>query len=307
MAALRHVAELSAPAEGAQARLALFEASPSPEPIRALLKTFLAQGRADGAFSAAAVLVAIGAATPEERTQYEGTTSRPPPVDLPRVDDDPALHAPGDEGPARELLAAAAPEITRALASDMSGGRGALVKGDNPVRRVVAPLAAESPALLVGAEVPKRWSLRQQRFLYARALAHLRRGTQAIANLDAGGLAALVCQVARLTAPVDTDFSLLPPADPALGERLAAHFGQEARETLSWLAARVATEGPGDWESLALGIRESAERVALIICGDPAAAISVVCGETQPGLASAQAVRLARFAVSDAYLAIRAR
>jgi tetratricopeptide (TPR) repeat protein len=331
VAALRHVAELSAPAERAQARLALFEASPSPEPIRALLKNFLAQGRADGAFCAAAVLVAVGAATPEERTQYEGTTSRPPPVELPRVDDDPALHAAGDEGPARELLAAAAPEITRALASDMSGGRGALVKGDNPVRRVVAaiaralgmpepqlylaraepgvvaPLAAESPALLVGAEVPKRWSLRQQRFLYARALAHLRRGTQAIADLDAGQLAALVCQVARLTAPVETDFSLLPPADAALGERLAAHFGQEARETLSWLAARVATEGPGDWESLALGIRESAERVALIICGDPAAAISVVCGETQPGLASAQAVRLARFAVSDAYLAIRAR
>jgi hypothetical protein len=253
-------------------------------------------------------------------------------VDLPRVDDEPALHAQGDEGPARELLAAAAPEITRALASDMSGGRRAtLVKGDNPVRRVVAaiaralgmpepqlylaraepsvvaPLAGDAPALLVGAEVPKRWSPRQQRFLYARALAHLRRGTQAIADLDAGRLAALVSQVVRMTAPVETDFSLLPPVDPALGETLAPHFGQEARETLSWLAARVAAEGPVDWESLALGVRESAERVALIICGDPAAALSVVCGETQPGLASPDAVRLARFAVSDAYLAIRGR
>src|SRR6185295_6217012 len=119
VAALRQVAELSAPGEGAEARLALFEASPSPERIRALLKTFVAQGRGDGAFCAAAVLVAVGAATPEERAQYEGTASRPPPVELPRVEDEAALHAPGDEGPVRELLAAATPEVARALASDM--------------------------------------------------------------------------------------------------------------------------------------------------------------------------------------------
>jgi hypothetical protein len=205
------------------------------------------------------------------------------------------------------------------------------VKGDNPVRRVVAaiaramgmpepqlylaraepavvaPLSLEAPALLVGAEVPKRWSTRQQRFLYARALAHLRRGTHALADLDAGRLAAVVGEIVRRTAPVETDFSGLPPADPALAARLAPHFGQEARETLSWLAARVASEGPADWEALALGIRESAERAALLICGDPAAALVVVCGETEPGLKSAPAVRLARFAVSDAYLAMRSR
>jgi len=251
-------------------------------------------------------------------------------VELPQIADDAAVRASSDAGAARDLLAAAAPELARALATDMSGRRGAVVKGDNPVRRVVAaiaralgmtepalylsrtepgvvaPVAAEPPGILVGSEVPRHWSPRQQRFLYARALAHIRRGTHAIAHLPGPGLASLVGQIVRIAAPVETDFSHLPPADPVLGERLAPHFGQEARETLSWLAANVAAEPAPDWDALALGIRESAERVALAICGDPAPAISIVCSEVQGGLERPEVARLARFAVSEAYLAIRA-
>ena len=331
VAALRHVAELGGASEGVEAEIALFEVSPSLEPLHALCRMFTAQNRPDGAFCAAAVLVGVQGANPEERTLYEGPASRPPPVDLPQVADDAALLATSDAGTARELLAAAMPEIARAFATDMGGGRAALVKGDNPVRRVVAaiaralsmpevqlhlsraepgivaPIAAETPGLLVGSEVPKLWSPRQQRFLYARALAHIRRGTHAIAGLPPARLAALVGEVVRLTAPLGTDFSTLPPSDPALAERLASHLAQQARETLCWLAARVAAEPPTDWDALALGVRESAERVALAICGDPAAAISIVCAETGGGLDKPEVARLARFAVSEAHLALRAR
>jgi hypothetical protein len=213
----------------------------------------------------------------------------------------------------------------------MSGKRGALVKGDNPVRRVVsaiarslgmpepqiflaraepgivAPVAAEAAGLLVGAEVPKRWSARQQRFLYARSLAHIRRGTHPLAGLPAARLAAIVGALTRLAAPPESDLATLPPPDPALAERLARHFGPDARARLSGLAARVAAESLLEFEALALGIRESAERVALAVCGDPAAALSIVAGETQGGLQTAEVARLARFAVSEAYLAIRSR
>ena len=168
-------------------------------------------------------------------------------------------------------------------------------------------MKATTPGLLVGSEVPKLWSPRQQRFLYARALAHIRRGTHAIAGLPPAHLAALVGEVVRLSAPLGTDFSTLPTSDPALAERLASHFAQEARETLCWLAARVNAEPPTDWDALALGVRESAERVALAICGDPAAAISIVCAETGGGLEKPEVARLARFAVSEAHLAIRVR
>jgi hypothetical protein len=172
---------------------------------------------------------------------------------------------------------------------------------------VVAPVAAEAPGVLVGAEVPKRWSLRQQRFLHARALAHIRRGTHPVAGFPAPRLAALVAELVRLVAPPEADLSALPAPDLALAECVARHFGADARARLSPLAARLAAEPPPDWDALALGIRESAERVALAVCGDPASAISIVCGETEGGLHTPEVARLARFAIGDVYLALRER
>jgi hypothetical protein len=205
-----------------------------------------------------------------------------------------------------------------------------MVKGDNPVRRVVAalaralgmpepqlflargepgvvaPVAGERPGLLVGAEVPRRFSPRQQRFLYARALAHIRRGTHPLAALSAAQLASMTGELIRLAAPHGTDFSQLPRGDSAVAEMLARHVGPDARARLSELAARAAA-AETDWEALALGIRESAERAGLAVCGDPAAALAVVAAETQGGLTSPEVSRLVRFAVSEAYFATRAR
>src|SRR5206468_241239 len=177
------------PEESIAAHRTLLDMSPpAAESLHGLVALFAANGRPDAAFCAAAALAGLNLANPEERATYEGTASRPPPVELPQVADNEAVHAPGDEGVARELLAAAAAELSRALPTDMSGGRGALVKGDNPVRRVVgaiartlgiaepqlylarnepavvAALGAENPGVLVGAEVPKRFTPRQQRF-----------------------------------------------------------------------------------------------------------------------------------------------
>ena len=329
-AALRQIAELSAPADGVQAQRALFEVNPSPEPLRALANLFEAQKRPDGAFCAAAVLVGAGLANASDTVLHEASASRPPPAELPRIPDDAALHAPEDGGPVRELLLAAAGELAQAFHADMTV-RGALVKGDNPVRRVVAAIAralgiaeppiflargepgivaavaTETAGVLVGAEVPKRWSARQQRFLYARALAHIRRGTHPFAGTPGRRLGAIVEELVRLTAPPEANRAALRAPDPALAERLARHLDPAARGRLSPLAERVLAGPLPDWDALALGIRESAERVALAVCGDPAAAISIVSLETEGGLRTPEVGRLAQFAVSDEYLAIRAR
>ncbi len=286
-------------------------------------------GKADAASCAAAVRVGLNIATQEERQLYEGTVSRPPPAELPQLADSAAVHASGDEGAARDLIGAAAVELARALPTDMRDGRGALVKGDNPVRRVVAaiaralgiaepqlflarsepavvaPVAGDAPGLLVGAEVPKRYSPRQQRFLYARALAQIRRGTHAVATLSSARLATVTGELVRIAAPAGTDFSRLPPGDAALAEVMAQVIGPEARARLAPFAARAATELPTNWEPLTLGIRESAERAGLAACGDPAVAIAIVAGECGGGLDRPEVARLARFAISDAYLAIR--
>ncbi len=328
-AALKKVAELGTRAEGIGAQRTLFELNASPEPLRVLARLFDAQDRPDGAFCATAVLVGAGLAKAADAALHEVSASRPPAAELPRIADDARVLGAGDEGPARELLAAAAGELARAFPTEVAG-RGSVVKGDNPVRRViaaiaralgipepqiylaraepgiVAPVAAEPPGVIVGAEVPKRWSARQQRFLYARALAHIRRGTHALADVGAGRLASIVGELVRLAAPPDADLAALPPPNPVVAERLA-RTGAEARARLCPLAARVAAAPPPDWDALALGIRESAERVALAICGDPAAGISIVSLETEGGLRRPEVARLARFAVSDEYLALRAR
>ncbi len=331
--ALRHVADLSsqrAPDDAIAAHRLLFDMSPpAVESLHQLVGLFRFVGKADAASCAAAVLVGLNIATQEERQLYEGTVSRPPPAELPQLADSAAVHASGDEGAARDLIGAAAVELARALPTDMREGRGALVKGDNPVRRVVgaiaralgiaepqlflarsepavvAPVAGDAPGLLVGAEVPKRYSPRQQRFLYARALAQVRRGTHAVATLSSARLATVTGELVRIAAPAGTDVSRLPPADAALAEVLARIIGPEARARLAPFAARAATELPTNWEPLTLGIRESAERAGLAMCGDPAVGIAIVAGESGGGLDRPEVARLARFAISDEYLAIR--
>ncbi|MCA1826519.1 MAG: tetratricopeptide repeat protein [Myxococcales bacterium] len=331
-AALQQISTLTrTPEEAIAAHRALIEMTPPPiESLHALAGLFKSAGREDAAYCAAAALVGLGVATPEERAMHEGTASKPPPVELPQLADNAAVHAPGDDGPARELLAAAAAELARALPTDMSGGRGALVKGDNPVRRVVTAIAralgisepalflartepavvapvvsAEAPALLVGLDVPKRYTPRQQRFLYARALGHIRRGTHAVAVLAPQRLGAVVAELVRLAAPAVSQLSKLPPADPALAELLARQVSQEARARLAPLAARAAVEMPASWEPLALAIRESAERAGLAVSADPAAAISIVAAECPGGIDRPEVARLVRFSISDAYIAIR--
>ena len=333
--ALRQVADLSAqraPDEAIAAHRALLEMTPpAHESLQALVSLFQATGRSDAAACAAATLVGLNLAGAAEKALHEASVAKPLPVELPQLADSPAVHAAGDAGLARELLAAAAADLSRAFATDLTG-RGALVKGDNPVRRVMTAiakalgiaepqlfLAKAEPAvvlavaaepgggLLVGSEVPKRFSPRQQRFLYARALAHLRRGTHALAQLPADRVGAIVSELVRLCAPQGADLSRLAPADPALAETLAKHVTAATREALAPLAARALEGLPTNWEPLVLGMRESAERAGMAVCADPAAAISLVVAEKQGGLERPEVARLARFAVSDAYFELRPR
>jgi tetratricopeptide (TPR) repeat protein len=332
--ALRHLADLaasSAPEEAIAAHRALLELTPPPqESLQKLVELFSAVGQPDAAFSAAAVLSGLNLASPAEKALYEAAAAKPPPAELPQLTEGPALHAAEDQGAVRELLAAAAPLLSRALATELVG-RGALVKGDNPVRRVVSAISralamaepplflaraepavvlavsTEPPGLLVGAEVPKRFSPRQQRFLYARALAHIRRGTQALSPLAPARLAALTAELIRLCAPAGTDLSRLPLAEAAFSALLAAQLTPEAREGLAPLAAQALAELPSAWEPLSLALRESAERTGLAVCADPAAAIGLVSGECPGGLERPEVARLLRFAVSPAYLALRPR
>src|SRR5207237_966800 len=123
---------------------------------------------------------------------------------------------------------------------------------------VVLPTATEPPGMLVGLEVPKRYHSRQQRFLSGRALAHIRRGTHALAGLAPEHLAQIVADLVRLAAPDGTDLSRLAPSDPALAQVLAQALPPDERSRLAALAERAAAEPPPRWESLAPAPRQAA-------------------------------------------------
>ena len=332
-AALQHVAELSAaeaPAESIAVWRQLLDLAPArSEPLRALPPLFLRTGRADAAFCAAAALVGLGEANAEERALHEAVIRQPPAAEVPPLGDLPALRGQGDEGAVRELLATAAAELVAALPTAL-GERGQRVKNDNPVRRicaalakalglpepalylsktepdVVAPVASAAPGLLVGEKAPGKFPPRLQRFLYARSLAHLRRGTAVFAGWNGTRLGALVSSLVQVCAPAGTDTSRLPPADLTLGEPLGRALSPEARARLAPYAQQAAAEAT-NFDQLALGIRESAERVALVLCGDPAAALQLVSQECPGGLDRQEVARLMRFAVSEPFLSLRAR
>lgn len=313
--------------EAIAAHRKVFELSPQPETLHALYSLFKATGRADATLCAAAALAGCGAATAEQKALYEAAMAKPLAAELPRIGTGPALRAPEDSGATRELLAGAADALSRIFPADLAG-RAAVVKGDNPVRRtvaaiaralgvaepqlflaksephVVAPVATEPPGLLIGAEVPKRFSPRQQRFLYARALAHLAHGTQALHEQPAERLEQLVVELARACAPDDATAARLPARNEALAELVTTQLPAEARKRLQLVAARTVGELPRDFEAFALGLRESAERVGLVLSGDPGAAVSVVTAECG-GPSAPEVLRLARFAVSEEYLALR--
>jgi len=302
-----------------------------PESFRTLSAAFGFAGQTDAALCATAVLVGLGLATAAEKATYEAATAKAPPPELRPLGEATELAGEGDGGPARELLFGAAPAIARALPTEMAG-RADRVKGDNPVQRlsgaiaralglplelalfaaknepgVVLATATEPPGLLVGGEVPRRYPPRQQRFLYARALAQVRARSQGLVGLASAQLLQIVAEVARACLPPGTPAPALPPPAAALGEKLRAALPEAARARLGPLALRVAREGVPSIDALAFGLRETAERTALVICGDPGAALSIVAGECPGGLARPEVARLARFAVSDAFFALRAR
>ena len=288
-----------------------------------------AEGRSDAALAVASVLTALGIASADERAVYEQFAAQLPPAELPRVTEDDRLLAADDRGASRDLLAAGAAELNRALHVNLSG-RGDRIRGDNPVRRIcaaiaralgieepalyvakrepgiVVPTATDPAGLLVGLEVPKRYQARQQRFLYARALAHIRRGTHPLATMAPDRLRQVVAELVRIAAPPGTDTSQLPARDAPLAHALEAAIRPGVRGRLAPLAARAAAEAANAADALRLAMRETAERTALLLCGDPAAGLAIALAEAPGGLERPEIARLVRFAVSDAYLALRA-
>ena len=317
----------------AEEHLALLRTEPlRSESYRALVKLYAANAQPDRAFVAAAVAVGLKVAGPEEQALHAANAPKLP-TELPEAlapEQLDLLQHPGDRGVTRELLAAVAPELAKVFPVDLTG-KANRVKGDNPVKRVCDQLAKllgadeyqlyaamgdprlvtaeqlEPPALVIGGEVPKHYAPREQRFLFARALARMRLRTVAFARMQPVDLASLIAALVRLKEPT---FSRFGQADAGVDQRLAKHASKKARAAIDEHASKFMRGPVPDFEALLRAMRMSAERLGALACGDPAMALGLVLAEGAAGTPTherPEVTELAAFLLGDEHAAMRAR
>jgi tetratricopeptide (TPR) repeat protein len=288
----------------------------------------------DRAYVAATVIRWLGAPVPgpgAERLLVEGdrqALAAPPPLGAEAWEQ---LRAPGDHGPLAAVIELAGDAIAEAL-GPAPGGRGEPLRADHPFRKVMAELARcldlpehelfpASPgrldvepgqpyAVRVGTDLARRTTAREQRFLLGRVAARLRSRSCLAELLPTPALSAWAVAAAHV--------ALGAPEDD-LSRLLARSLSRRARRALESPArALLAANPPPDPDGWRAAAARTADRVGLVLCGDPTAALDLLLkdGATPPrtreeqiALATARPdVRsLLAFAVSDAHFALRQR
>jgi tetratricopeptide (TPR) repeat protein len=293
----------------------------------------------DGAFVAATVIRWLGGALPgpgAERLLLEGdrqTLAPPPPLDEAGWE---LLLAPGDRGPLAEVVAAAGDALAGVLL-DPRETRGAPVRQDHPFRRVLVELArclgagpfelyaaplgrlAVEPghpaAVMVGADLAHRSTLREQRFLLGRTAARLRTRS-ALAEAFPASFADAIGAAVRQVVPYHVGLGC--PGEELLA-RVGKALSRKARRALEEPARVLAHQRPPpDLAAWRLAAAATADRAGLVLCGDVPTALDLLLREgagRQPPPADRltalrarpDALALLAFAASEAHLALRQR
>jgi hypothetical protein len=208
-----------------------------------------------------------------------------------------------------------------------------VLRGDHPFRRVLADLARglELPVhelygappggvevepgipylVRVGADLARRTTVREQRFLLGRAAARLRSRSCLGEALPAKTLVAWAAAAARA--------GMGSSADDELTRAVAKTLGRRARKALEPAArALLGAVPPPDLDAWRTGAARTADRLGLLLCGDVPTAIETMLreGSDRPAdraqAAAAAAARpdvraLLAFAASDVHFALRQR
>jgi tetratricopeptide (TPR) repeat protein len=340
-AALAEALEDSSPALAAeQHRLMLARDPLRADSWTALYRLFDRSRAHDRAYVAATVLRWLGAPPPDrgaERLLAEADRQALPAPPVLSEDDWRALRDPADCGPAADVVAAAGDAIAEAVAVSWDR-RGQPLRDDHPFRALLADLARALSAapyelyggepgelaldpgaphgLLVGPDVPRRTTAREQRFLLGRAAARLRARSGLAEALTPSELADAVAAAVRVVVP--SYAGLGRPSDELL-RRVGRALSRRARRTLEEPARALAVlPSPPDLAAWAQAAAATADRAGLVLSGDLPSALGVLLrdadGRAPQGaraIAAARARPEARallvFASTDAHFALRQR
>ncbi len=265
------------------------------------LQKVLSAGRVtDRAYCAAAVWMFLDPGDAEARALHAETRSRLPAGPPSPIADEVIerrLRAPAGRGllsAVLRLLAECVAEVAPWPADRFRLRRRDRLDADHPVRRLcdalgkalaigevtvyagegteLSVLPGDPAALVVGADIVRRYSGREQRFLLGRLVARAREGSAIAAFVDAAWLVDFVGAALRLAAP---GANVCGRPDEALTRRIGKALSRSARRRLEGLVSGAelapAPEGGLPW---ARSLATTADRAGLLLAGDVGAALT---------------------------------
>jgi tetratricopeptide (TPR) repeat protein len=187
-------------------------------------------------------------------------------------------------------------------------------------RGLMVAEASNPPSICVGQDVVRRFNSREQKFLIGRAVFAVLARTALAGKLPEAELADLLGDCIRVVVP---DFDALGQRDDARVRTLRKLLPRKALRALEEPAREVAQGPVPDLGRTLQGLFASGNRAGLLVCGDPAVALTMVLRE-DPSFAAGRApesqesiVRAVReradlgallnFAVSEELFALRDR
>jgi cellulose synthase operon protein C len=303
----------------------------------ALYRVFDRARAHDRAYVVASVLRWLGAIPPgpsAEKLLLEGDRQAlPAPPPLPAADWD-TLRDPADRGPLSDLVAAAGDWLVDPPAARRPA---APVREDHPFRKllgdlarslgagehelVVGPLGAlvvepgAPPVVRVGADLARRTTVREQRFLLGRAAARLRARSAVADALTDAALGERVAAAVWLVVPGYAGTGR--PAEE-LVRRLGKALPRRVRKALEEPARALAQLRPApDLAAWRVAAAATADRAGLVLCGDVPTAVGLLLRDGPPAPEGADladrlrarpdALALLAFAATDAHFALRQR
>ncbi len=247
------------------------------------------------------------------------------------------LRHPLDRGPLSELLALVGEHLAGLLPEAGAGG-GDRVRGGHPVRRLLQDLARcigiDEPTLVeegegaglaldgaapdrirVGADFARRHDAAEQRFLLARLVARIKAGTGLAERLGPGRLGEFLAAAVR---QVDPAWSGTGEPGEGLVRQVSKALPRRLRRPLEEVVARL-PPGRVDLISWYTSLGATADRVGLLLAGDPPTALLVALRDGAPppqrpetGIEIREAVRarpdirmLLTFAASEEHFQLR--
>jgi hypothetical protein len=272
--------------------------------LHALFRLWGGLQQSDKAFCAAAILQFLHAANDAETSFYNDAKGKLPPEKqepMAAADVEQLMH-PSARNPMVEVLRAIGDQFSKLYPPNFEGlgvdRKADRLKPDHAVakafhavanvlgveefevyqaRRGLVTLETTEPlAVCVAQDLVRKFNAREQKFVIGRSAMGLFNKTALVPKTTAAELADVLGNSVRIHAG---GFSGLGRKNDESVKQLRKVYSRKALKALEAPAAALAQTQRLDLEETIAGLRASADRAGLLICGDPAAGLNVVLRE----------------------------